>query len=104
MHGYLINICDKAGLNYGDREDTTITKLFKLLRKNHPNLVNLGPRSGDIETILKAFASVLDVMNPIRNKASVAHPNENILEEDEAMLAINAARTFLHYLSAKIRV
>jgi Abortive infection C-terminus len=38
----------------------------------------------------------------LRNNASVAHPNEALLDEPEAMLAINAARTILHYLDAKL--
>ncbi|GAH63627.1 unnamed protein product, partial [marine sediment metagenome] len=33
---------------------------------------------------------------------SVAHPNEDLLEKDEAMLVINVARTLLHYLDAKL--
>jgi Abortive infection C-terminus len=41
-------------------------------------------------------------MSPVRNMASVAHPNERLLDEPEAMLVVNACRTVLQYLDAKI--
>jgi hypothetical protein len=37
-----------------------------------------------------------------RNKATLAHPNDAVLEEDDAMLVINGVRTLLHYLNAKV--
>ena len=52
--------------------------------------------------MLRAMASVLDAMNPVRNMASVAHPNQKLLAEPEAMLVMNACRTVLQYLDAKL--
>lgn len=52
--------------------------------------------------MLGAMATVLDSLNPIRNNASVAHPNEELLDEPEAHLAINAARTVFAFLDAKV--
>jgi len=99
LHGYLLAACDDAGLIYG--ADPGVTDLFKLL-KQHPALQATGPRAGDIDKILKAFSIVLDAMNPLRNRASLAHPNPTLLNEPEAMLVINAVRTILHYLDAKL--
>jgi hypothetical protein len=45
----------------------------------------------------------MDALNPARNRGSVAHPNEELLDNDEAMLFINAARTVLQYLDVKLR-
>jgi hypothetical protein len=100
LHGYLLAACDAQKITYGN--DPSITELFKLLRQHHPKLQNLGARSDDIAQILKAFSAVLDTLNPIRNRASVAHPNAALLQEDEARLVINAARTILHYLDSKL--
>jgi hypothetical protein len=99
LHGYLRAVCDKENIVYG--KDDSMTKLFKLLRQHHPALQNLGTRSQDIERVLQSFASIMDALNPIRNNASIAHPNENLLGKDEAMLVINATRTLLHYLDAR---
>ena len=53
--------------------------------------------------MLGGLATVIDCLNTLRNKASLAHPNEEILEETEAILAINSVRTLFHYLDRKLR-
>jgi len=95
LHGYLIHLCSTANLTYPDNASTT--RLFKELRKSHPDFKPQGNRSADITNVLNALASVLDSLSPIRNKASLAHPNE-LLKEPEAMLALNATRTLFRYI------
>lgn len=99
LHGYLRGVCDIEKIKY-DKNDN-MTKLFKLLRQDHPALRDLGARSQEIERILQSSASIMDALNPIRNNASVAHPNEDLLNKEEAMLVINVTRTLLHYFDAK---
>ena len=99
LHGYLLAVCQKANITHS--EDADITKLFKVLRTNHPALQNLGPRPDDVTSTLKTLSNVVDKLNPARNQHSLAHPNPVLLEEPEALLVINAARTVLHYLNDK---
>ncbi len=99
LHGHLIAVCESAGIKYG--KDSSLTELFKLLRTQHPALQALGTRSQDISKVLNSLANILDALNPLRNKASVAHPNPNLLDEEEALLVINTAKTLLHYLDSK---
>jgi hypothetical protein len=99
LHGYLQAVCDTQNIAY--LKDDQMTKLFWLLRQHHPAVQNLGARSQDIERVFRSLVNILDVLNPIRNNASVAHPNIDLLEKDEAMLVINAARTIMHYLDSK---
>lgn len=99
LHGYLQALCDRDEIQY--RRDDNMARLLKLLRQNHPSLKNVGPQSQDIERILNSFSNILDALNPIRNNASIAHPNEYLIEKDEAILIINVARTLLFYLEAK---
>lgn len=101
LHGYLLAVCDQAGISYNS--NANITTLFNLLRQNLPELQPTGPRANDVTTVLRALASIIDAMNPVRNQASVAHPNPVLLAEDEAWLVINTARTFLQYFSRKLR-
>jgi len=100
LHGYLRAACDECGIAHSN--DATMTSLFKMLRERHPAFGDLGPRSQDIVQILRSMSAVMDALNPIRNSASVAHPNEELLDGPEAMLVINSARTILHYLDAKL--
>jgi hypothetical protein len=100
LHGHVLALCEASGIEV-DRE-MTMNRALKLLRQNHPGLAAIGPRAGDITRILGAMATVLDSLNPIRNNASVAHPNEELLDEPEAHLAINAARTVFAFLGSKL--
>jgi hypothetical protein len=43
----------------------------------------------------------MDCLNPARNHGSLAHANDALLDKDEAMLVINAARTLFQYLDSK---
>lgn len=100
LHGYLHFQCERAGITI--LENPKITDLYKALRKNHPKLNADEAWSEDIDRVLKAFASVLDTLNHLRNNASVAHPNEILLPMAEAELVCNASRTILHYLDMKL--
>ncbi len=102
MHGYLHALCDEADVTTtGDRP--TMNQLFKALRGAHPALTELGYRAEDITRVLSSMASILDALNPVRNNASVAHPNQQLLGEPEATLVINTVRTLLNYLEDKRR-
>jgi Abortive infection C-terminus len=100
LHGYLIAACDDASLQYP--KDPDLTQLLWQLREHHPKLQNLGPRAQDITQVFRAIGKILNALNPVRNRASVAHPNATLLEQHEAMLVVNAARTILHYVDAKL--
>jgi Abortive infection C-terminus len=100
LHGYLKAVCGHAGIAFA--ADATMNALFRLIREQHPKFAVLGHRAQDITMVMRAMGSIMDAMNPVRNNASMAHPNDNLLETPEAMLVINAARTILHYLDAKL--
>jgi len=101
MHGYLHSLCDEAGITYGERP--TMNQLFKALRTDHPGLADVGARPDEVNRVLQSMASILDALNPVRNKASVAHPNEQLIGEPEARLVINTVRTLLSYFESKRR-
>ena len=100
LHGYLMAACRDKGIGYPP--DPSILDLFKLLKSDHPSLQDLGPHREAVVKVLRSLGSVMDALNPARNRGSVAHPNEQLLDPDEAMLFINAARTILQYLDAKL--
>jgi hypothetical protein len=76
--------------------------LYKNIRDNHPAFHTSGHREQDIKRILQSMSTIIDTLQPVRNKASLAHPNP-LLEEPEAMLVINSTRTILHYLDSKVQ-
>lgn len=100
LHGYLIEICREANISPNTGAD--ITALFNLIRQQHPKF-QAQPPGTEPQKMLRGLAQVVDAMNPVRNHSSMAHPNEDLLEEPEAMLAANAVRSLLHYLNMKLR-
>ncbi len=99
LHGYLKDLCNEASIQYGN--DPSMPELYKLVREKHPAFQNSGPRQKDIDNICRTLGNIVDKLGPIRNRATPAHPQEELLEEPEAILAINAARTLFHYLEEK---
>ena len=100
LHGYLRGACGDAGITYG--ADASATRLLRLLRENHPALQRAVAGSEEVGRILMSMGSAVDAMGTIRNTASIAHPNENLIEDAEAMLVVNACRTILQYLDSKL--
>jgi hypothetical protein len=99
LHGYLRLACDRANIAY--EKDDTITRLLNILQKEHSVFQTADAQKEQTRKILKAFATISDALNTLRNHASLAHANQDLLEPAEAMLAINAARSILNYLDAK---
>ena len=93
MHGYFKALCTVSNLVFDP--DDSLTALYKLLRTQHPEL------SDSSSKILKSLASAIDEINVLRNNASSAHPQE-LLEVPEALLAIHAGNSILHYLNARL--
>jgi hypothetical protein len=101
LHGWMKAACLDAAIPLGT--DPNINETFSALRDHHPRLNSADARASEAVKILRALSKIIDVLNTFRNTKSVAHPNEELLEEPEAMLVINAAQTLLHYLDAKLQ-
>lgn len=101
FHGYLRALAVRIGIT--EIKDASITELFKAIRERHLDFQHTSPRKSDIDKIMRSLANIIDTLNPVRNQASVAHPNAELLQEPEAMLVINSIKTLLHYLNARMR-
>jgi Abortive infection C-terminus len=102
LHAHLRLLCAHAGIPFS--HDDGVTKLFKILCQYHPKFQSDNPNSQATDRLLKSFAGIIDSLNPIRNHASLAHPNEHLLEKEEASLFINVVRTLVQYLDEKLRI
>lgn len=101
FHAYLKQECKDEQIIVDD--DADITTLFNQLQQRHPKLKITDPEAERMMVgIMRGFAKAIDTLNPVRNKKSLAHPNP-LLDPPEAMLAINAIRTMLHYLDSKLK-
>jgi hypothetical protein len=101
FHGYLLAVIRR--LDLAVKKDTELTELFQIIRDNHPSLNQSDSSASEVTKIFRGIAKILESVNQIRNRDSLAHPNQNLLKEPEAMLIINLVRTLLHYLNSKIQ-
>lgn len=99
LHGHLKALCAAEGIVLPG--GATLQKAMKELRTHHPKLKPSGARAGEVSQVLYSMATTLDALNTIRNNASAAHPNEALLGDPEALLAINAGRTIFTYVAQK---
>jgi hypothetical protein len=101
FHGYLNVLCRDAAIAIDPAEK--MTSVFKKLREQHPKLSYHGPRSNEVELVFRGAATIVDAVNTLRNNASVAHPNEAVMPQAEAMFLINLIRSLLHFIEMKVR-
>lgn len=101
LHGYFKVLCEEQNISF--YESANVVTLFGLIRKNHPILHELEVSDKEVTKILRGFSIIIDSLNNLRNNSSLAHPNNQLLKEPEAILVINSARVLLHYIKSKLQ-
>lgn len=100
LHGYLRALCRDHNI---ETKEDTITSLFKQIRNSHSSFQGSLAHKKHTDSMLNALANILNEMNTLRNQASLAHPNDQLLQEAEALLVLNAAHTVMQYLEVKLK-
>lgn len=104
LHGYLRTACRVANLDLSDAPpDPRIVYYFKVLRQQHPGFEVPIAQQAAMKTILSSAATLLEQLDPIRNRATLVHANEELISHDEALLVINLVRSLMQYFDAKLR-
>lgn len=101
LHGHLRYLCKQAGITV-EAEDPTASQYLKALLNEHPRFQVAHPNRDAVKTIVRTSAAIVDSLGTLRNNASVAHPNDDLLEDDEARLLINVTRSLMHYIDKKL--
>jgi len=105
LHGYLKAVCRSAGLDLATLPaDPGITQVFKFMRENHPALRDLGVQDEAMRKVIFSIGSILDALNPLRNRGSLAHANDYLVDRNEAMLVVNLTRSIIQYLDGKLEL
>lgn len=101
LHGHLKYLCDAAGIVVNQELPEARHYLTALINE-HRQLQVTGPRREEVRTILRTSLAIVTAVSTIRNNASLAHANDQLLDEHEAMLVINMTKSLLRYLDAKL--
>jgi Abortive infection C-terminus/HEPN domain len=100
LHGYIKSLCQERGHNVSST--ASITELFGVMRKHFPEISGVVAHDEEAKRLFGSLATSLDCLNTIRNRATLAHPNDLLLSAPEAMLFINVSRSVLNYLESKL--
>lgn len=100
FHGFLQAVCNASSIPFS--KDANMPALLAAIRDNHPMFAVKGPRDEEITRVIRSLGTIIDALNTIRNRASIAHPNPELLGATEAMLMVNVVRSLLHYLDTKL--
>ena len=103
FHGFLLAVIHDRKIAIPNDPDPSTTKLFKALRTNCPELKTAGPHADQFDKIANSLAVIVDALNPVRNRGTLAHANEHLIGAAEAMLFVNAVKTLMHYLNVKLQ-
>lgn len=101
LHGYLRKLCSDRGAVMPT--DQSLTAVFKVIREQFPKFSATIPHDAEAKRVFGSIASAVDSLNTIRNRGTLAHPNELLLDAPEAMLYINLSRAVLGYIEAKTK-
>lgn len=101
LHGYLKKLCSDRGAALPT--DPSLTTVFKVIREQFPEFSAIIPHDAEAKRVFGSVASALDSLNTIRNRGTLAHPNELLLDAPKAMLYINLSRAVLGFIEAKIK-
>jgi hypothetical protein len=74
-----------------------VTKIYSMLRQSR----DLS-ESPSVDKILKMIATIVNEFNEVRNHNSLAHPNQELLSEDDALFVVNCISAVFHFLNAKL--
>ena len=101
LHGYIKKLCSDRGESLPS--NPSLTDAFKVLREKLPEFRAVIPHDNEAKRVFGSLSSALDSLNTIRNRGTLAHPNELLLEGAEAMLFINLSRAVLAYIETKTK-
>lgn len=101
LHGYLKALCDEQKITFKE-QNIKIQDMWASLKIAHPKFnINVKDHHKPINQTVNAIGKFLENMNDIRNNHGFSHPNEDIIEENEARFIINLSRVLLFYIDSK---
>ncbi len=99
FHGYLRKKLDDLGESY--EESDTLNQLYNKLH-SYISADIANDQSGIIKTTLRSASGVINSINELRNRHSLAHPNGSIISVREANLCIRLVKELSDYIEKVI--
>lgn len=96
LHGVLKQKCEEQNIMISDRD--AVTSILSRIKKH---ILDVEPSDKATETakIIASISKIIYILNEMRNKKSLAHPNRTLLENDEALFVINISKAIMRYVN-----
>jgi len=96
LHGYLRWRLDEENIEYN--ESDTIMQLYSKFHKNLEDAFNNNEINKLTLTAIRSASGVIDSLNTARNRFSLAHPNDETIDNNEAKLLIGLSKYIFEYI------
>ena len=97
FHGYIRYVLDKKNVQY--EESDTLSQLYNKLHEQISKSIENENVSDLVKKTMRSMSGTIQAINEIRNRYSLAHPNESILSKREAEFVIHIIKDIIAYIN-----
>lgn len=97
LHGYLIDILMKYEVEVS--KDEKLASLYKKIQELIEKEIKPTEIGSLVKTTIRSSNGMINALNEVRNRHSLAHPNINLIGKNEAKLIIGITSAITDYIS-----
>lgn len=97
FHGYIRKILDNKGVPY--EESDTLCQLYSKLHAEISSNIGSAEIAELIRTSLRSASGMISSINEMRNRHSLSHPNDDLLQKREAEFSIKLVKVLSDYIN-----
>lgn len=97
FHGYLRKLLDNKGVTY--EESDTLSQLYTKLHTEISSNIGSTEIAELVKKSLRSASGVIAAINEMRNRHSLSHPNDDLLQKREAEFAIRLIKDLSDYIN-----
>ncbi|WP_320927879.1 abortive infection family protein [Hungatella sp.] len=97
FHGYLRKLLDNKGVAY--EESDTLSQLYTKLHTELSSNIGSTEIAELVKKSLRSASGIIAAINEMRNRHSLSHPNDDLLQKREAEFAIRLIKDLSDYIN-----
>lgn len=98
FHGYLRKVLDNKGVAY--EESDTLSQLYSKLHSEISSNIGSANIAELIKKSLRSASGIIASINELRNRHSLSHPNDELLQKREAEFSIKLIKDLSDYINS----
>lgn len=98
FHGYLRKVLENKQVTY--EESDTLSQLYTKLHSEISANIGSAPIAELVKKSLRSASGIIASINEMRNRHSLSHPNDDLLQKREAELSIKLIKDLSEYINS----